>query len=311
MTMTARQYAGDQDVRALTELVSEITDPARPNLWHPGDVVWALFQNVVDDPFQDLRLWEDEAGVAQAFAWFHPRGMDVMLCRRPELRADTALLDEMYAWATRRALHTSTGDSPASTLGAQALESDTELTSYLTSHGFSRTESFYVHMRRELDGEIPAPALPEGWTARHVGDEDEWQRRVDLHREVYHPSRVTLEAYRRLRRAALYRPELDLVVVSPEGEFASYCICWYDPQTRIGEFEPVGTRAAFRRRGLGKALMYEGQRRLRALGARTAIVLTNGDNIPAIPLYQSAGFRIEEREYLYKRPLATSPEYQV
>ncbi|HEV2404889.1 MAG TPA: GNAT family N-acetyltransferase, partial [Ktedonobacterales bacterium] len=135
------------------------------------------------------------------------------------------------------------------------------------------------------------------------GGEDEWQRRVDTHREVYHPSRVTLEAYRRLRRAPYYRPDLDLVAVSPEGEFAAYCICWYDPATRVGEFEPVGTRAAYRRRGLGKALMFEGQRRLRALGAHTAIVLTNGDNIPAIPLYQSAGFRIVDREHLYQRPL--------
>jgi ribosomal protein S18 acetylase RimI-like enzyme len=161
-------------------------------------------------------------------------------------------------------------------------------------------------MRRELDDDIPTLALPEGWTVRNVGGEEEWQRRVDAHREVYHPSRVTLEAYRRLRRAPYYRPDLDLVAVSPDGEFAAYCICWYDPATHIGEFEPVGTRAAYRRRGLGKALMFEGQRRLRALGARTAIVYTNGDNIPAIPLYQSAGFRIVDREYLYQKALSAS-----
>ena len=302
MTMRSRLYDSDDDVATLTGLVSEITDPGRANAWHAGDVVWALFQNVVDDPFHNLRLWEDEQGVAQAFAWFHPRGMEALVCRRPHQRDDHALLDAMYGWAAQRALQTATGESGL-ILHTQALESDTALVGYLTERGYTQDGRFYVHMRRELEGEIPQSELPEGWTVRHVGGEEEWQRRVDTHREVYHPSRVTLEAYRRLRRAELYRPELDLVVVSPEGEFAAYCICWYDPTTRIGQFEPVGARAAFRRRGLGKALMFEGQRRLRNLGARTAIVLTNGDNVPAIALYKSAGFHIADRERLYERAI--------
>lgn len=302
MTMRSRLYDSDDDVATLTGLVSEITDPGRANAWHAGDVVWALFQNVVDDPFHNLRLWEDEQGVAQAFAWFHPRGMEALVCRRPHQRDDHALLDAMYGWAAQRALQTATGESGL-ILHTQALESDTALVGYLTERGYTQDGRFYVHMRRELEGEILQSELPEGWTVRHVGGEEEWQRRVDTHREVYHPSRVTLEAYRRLRRAELYRPELDLVVVSPEGEFAAYCICWYDPTTRIGQFEPVGARAAFRRRGLGKALMFEGQRRLRNLGARTAIVLTNGDNVPAIALYKSAGFHIADRERLYERAI--------
>ncbi|HKV83079.1 MAG TPA: N-acetyltransferase [Ktedonobacterales bacterium] len=302
MGMTSRLYDSDDDLPVLTDLVSATTDPTRANAWHVGDVVWAMYQNTVDDPFQNLRIWEDEAGVAQGFIWFYPRGGEALVCLRPPLRGDDAILDAMYAWATQRAMQTASSER-APVLHTQALDGDTALVAYLTAHGFTREESHYVHMRRDLDGEIPAPTPPDGWTVRQVGGEQEWQRRVDTHREVYHPSRVTLAAYRRLRRAPLYRPELDLVAVSPEREFASYCICWYDPVTRVGEFEPVGTRAAYRRRGLGRALMFEGQRRLRALGARTAIVYTNGDNIPAIPLYESAGFRIVDRDYLYQRPL--------
>jgi len=60
-----------------------------------------------------------------------------------------------------------------------------------------------------------------------------------------------------------YTPELDLVAVSADGTFASYCICWLDPVSKIGEFEPVGTRAAYRGKGLGKALMLAGLRRLK------------------------------------------------
>ena len=76
----------------------------------------------------------------------------------------------------------------------------------------------------------------------------EWEERVEVHREVWHPSRVTLEAYRRLR-AAGYNPRLDLVAVAPDGRFGSYCICWFGPQSRTGLFESLGTRQAHKGKG--------------------------------------------------------------
>jgi ribosomal protein S18 acetylase RimI-like enzyme len=136
-----------------------------------------------------------------------------------------------------------------------------------------------------------------------VAGEDEWAARVELHRDVWSPSRVTLEAYRRLRAAPIYRPDLDLVVIAPDGTLASYAICWLDAANRSGEFEPVGTRAAFRGQGLGKAVVQEGFRRLRACGARVACVTAVGGNMAAQKLYASAGFQTVTREHLYRKPL--------
>ncbi len=89
------------------------------------------------------------------------------------------------------------------------------------------------------------------------------------------------------------------MAVTPEGEFAAYSICWLDPQNKVGEFEPVGTRAAYRGKGIGKAVMYEGMRRLKALGAETAIVISVGSNVASRRLYASVGFEIIDSEYLY------------
>jgi ribosomal protein S18 acetylase RimI-like enzyme len=99
---------------------------------------------------------------------------------------------------------------------------------------------------------------------------------------------------------------LDLVAVAPDGAFASYCICWLDPANRTGEFEPVGTRPAFRGKGIGKLLMLEGLRRLKALGARTAIVYSVGDNTASIRLYESVGFRTITRNRYYSKRLSWS-----
>ena len=81
---------------------------------------------------------------------------------------------------------------------------------------------------------------------------------MEIHREVWHPSWVTFDAYRWLRAAPGYDPRLDLV--APDGTFGSYCVCWFDPGSRTGLFEPLGTRSASRGKGFGKAVMHEGQR---------------------------------------------------
>ena len=110
-------------------------------------------------------------------------------------------------------------------------------------------------------------------------------------------------AYRRLRGVPGYTSELDLVAVSAAGTFASYCICWLDPVNRIGEFEPVGTHSAFRGRGLGKAVMLEGLRRLKAFGMQTAIVCSLGSNEASKKLYESVGLRTYNKSYDYTKPL--------
>jgi ribosomal protein S18 acetylase RimI-like enzyme len=154
--------------------------------------------------------------------------------------------------------------------------------------------------RRPLDT-IPAAPLPEGFEVRPLAGEWEYEERVSVHREAFHPSRVTVDAYRRLRQAPGYDPDLDLVCVTPEGTFASYCIAWYDSSTRIGEFEPVGARAAYRRMGLTRAVMSDGMHRLRERGATTAIVSCVQSNEASCGLYGSLGFLEAERWVSYRR----------
>ncbi len=180
-----------------------------------------------------------------------------------------------------------------------AFESDLPLINLFLRHGYQREESHMLHMRRDLDQPIPPGILPGGWIVRHVAGEEEFEQRVALHREVWHRSTVTLESYRRMRGIPGYTPELDLVAVSADGTFASYCICWLDPVSKIGEFEPVGTRAAYRGKGLGKAVMLEGLRRLKATGMHTAIVYSASSNEASRKLYESVGFEVYNRSYDY------------
>jgi mycothiol synthase len=299
-SITSRQFGGDADLLRLRDfLVAANAASTRPGYWHIGDLIWGVYQNTIFDPYASIRLWERD-GELLGFAWLEaPDGVNIQI--HPSLRGDGPLEEQMLAWAIEQG---SLRPTPAMTeIWTRACDSDAPLRALLDRHGFVRDDEHFLLLRRSLSEPIPVPLLPPGWVVRHVGDETEWPARVETHREVWHPSKVTLEAYRRLRQAPVYLPELDLVAVTPEGEFASYCICWLDLQNRVGEFEPVGTRPAYRGKGIGKAVMYEGLRRLRAHGAETAIVVSLGSNAASGRLYESVGFEIQDREYLYGKKL--------
>ncbi len=77
----------------------------------------------------------------------------------------------------------------------------------------------------------------------------------------------------------------------PDGRGASACTIWLDPLNAVGLFEPVGTHPDFQGKGLGKAVMAEGMRRVKAAGMRRAIMGFDPTNAAALALYTSMGFR--------------------
>jgi ribosomal protein S18 acetylase RimI-like enzyme len=198
-------------------------------------------------------------------------------CLLPEVRE--TLVDEVLDWAHARVVEVQSTD----TVSRAALE----------RRGYRLDDEarvLAVHERRL--GEEPAVAAPAGFRLRTVR-RDDLAARVELHRIVWAPSRVTEESYRNVRDAWPYRPDLDCVVEAPGGQLVSYCLAWLDPENRAGEFEPVGTHPDFRRLGLGAAVCRYALARLREEGATRAVVYAIADD-PANPgakaLYESVGF---------------------
>lgn len=75
---------------------------------------------------------------------------------------------------------------------------------------------------------------------------------------------------------SMIRPNVDLnlkiAAVDPEGNFVAYCGMWYDKEAGYAVIEPVATVPAYRRMGLGKAVVLEGIKRVGELGAKTVLV---------------------------------------
>lgn len=261
---------------------------------HVGDLWWGIYMARYFDPSAELRVWKNGAGAIAGFALVESDAMTMQIGL--EYRNDAALLDEMVAWGTAKVVQ-----NGADTLWTKAYEHDPAMCEALSNRGFERDpDGFYMnyHQRSLLE---PLPDFPvrEGWSVRNVFLGDEMAERVDVHRDAFAPSRMTLDVYRRIRNAPRYNPGLDLVLVTPQNSFAAFCICWLDQANKVGEFEPVGVREAHQGKGFARQVMAEGLRRLKARGAETAIVYSTSGNPGATRVYEALGMAVVDRACLY------------
>jgi mycothiol synthase len=304
-TMTL--YRGHaQDADAVMGFLSEISlHPRYLAEYHIGDFVW---QGYRDDPtpwLDRIAIWRDGAGQIVAIGWFEGQN-EVADVIHPGLDQDAhaELFAQIVAWGEerRRALG---GDNPAP-LGVTALQEEPETHPLLEALGFRFSgELWFAWHAQELDGPIPEPVLPEGYEIVEMTDAADLVDRVEIHREVWAPSKFTHEGYQLLRAAPVYRQDLDLAVRAPDGRYASYLIAWLDPEARTGLFEPVGARSEYRRLGLTRALIYETLRRLKDLGATRAYVGSVAAEGPARALYRAAGFTTIAHWQWWQRPTET------
>ena len=291
----------------------------------PGDVVWRLplhrFATLGEVPW--LRLWLDARGVA-GYAWFEPpTGVELDLRADLPWRGETgnAMFDwaeamrreappaypwlvelesmEQWANAVREPVKS---PHPGRWLATSANEGDADRLAALRRRGYQRTKHHAVLYARDLASPVPPANLPARYQIRHTTKAD-LAERVAVHRDAWVGSSWTAERYKALRAAHAYDATLDLVVEDETGHFAACCICWADPISRAGSFEPVGTRPAFRGRGITRQLIQEGFRRLAAKGMATAHTETPGFNTPAQALYESSGFERAGKRWTYMKEI--------
>jgi len=295
-----RAYRGD-DLPSLLDLVTAANaDRAGTPYWHVGDVLWQMFLGPIFDPTAHVHLWHGKEGKLGGFAWRDGPGSFV-LQTHPTQDHDPALVEAMLIWASDH-WAVSGADGTAHAVRTYARDADGSRIALLMRHDFRCTgDHEMLRLERSLAEPIAGAAPPRGAIIRPLGGEDEIAAGIAVHHAVRPDSAMTAESYRRMRAVVGFRPDLDLIAVAPDGVVVSYSICWLDPINQTGLFEPVGTRAAYRRRGFGRAMIAEGLQRLRAAGARTAFVCCTGGNDAARALYESAGFGVVDCEHAYEK----------
>lgn len=323
--ITIRLMQGDADFWKMRELLiaSAPGTPVGLN-WDVRRLDGKRFYN--EDPdanpllARPVSLWE-AAGELVGFI-LPESACDAHLQVHPDYRYLEA---EMIAWAEANLA------GPAPRAGPRQLEIyvyeyDAQRQRLLHARGFAKTEVWGMLRHLRLGRQpLPAPRVAPGYKLRathpaeplprQVADAglpnlfggfsgpapDDCQRIADLLNAAFGRTCHNAAEYRNfIRRAPCFRRELDLVAEAPDGTLVAYVGISYDPTNRCGICEPVCAHPDHRRRGLARALMQEGLRRLRAIGAVAATVDT-GDMLPANRFYDSLGFTEAYRGFTWRK----------
>lgn len=302
MTTNPRPYAGESDLTRMKQLLiaGKLASPFSAYV-HPGDLDWWVYYDTSGEPLTErVWLWEDaDRLLGWVFIW--PGYSEFDIYAHPAVRAtQTARILDWMEIHLPQMTQAHTSGMPEE-IAVAAYADDDLMISLLEGRGYRGAPQF-VSFSRSLDADLPVPRLPDGFRFLERMDAAYTEQRSAVHASAFtrlNPdgsvasrSKMTPDYYQRFMQAPGYDPDLDVVVVAPDGSFAAFVMAWADSTIKIGEFEPVGTHHDYQRRGLGRAALIEAMRRLRQRGIETATVMTWAKDEGNIAFYQSAGFAL-------------------
>ena len=299
MKIQGRPYRNNVDLVNMRQLLMIGKQSNLPiSYMHPGCLDWAThYPPDEQENRRNLQLWERFDGdrpVLEAWAIFLYKEGSFDLFVHPALHGmptHEIVMDEYMVWAEARAREAGLKEL----WPFWAMDYDKVLDRMMKVRGFVVTQADSAPPLFEVSlDELPEIRLPEGFTVQEVKNQDDGRLRAQATHGAFEPNadwdRYSTD-YAQFIHSAVYDGQRDLFVRSPNGRGASACTIWFDAMNAIGLFEPVGTHPDFQGQGLGKAVMAEGMRRMKAAGMRRAIVGFDPNNSAALALYKSLGFR--------------------
>ncbi len=300
MSIARRSLANESDKYQMAALARQT---AAEDL-HVTDLPYRFSSWAFDEP-DNVSLWFHDNGeligwaVMQAPFW----EIDYVCCQdsEPDLHA------EMLAWADGRARLTrnTAYGRPCWFVNVFSQQvhriHDLERAGFQNQSGIGADSLSKVLMRRSIPTAVRVYAPPSGYTVRPLAAEEELEAYVLLHRSVFGSKNMTAEWRGRTLRHPDYKPELDLVVQSPDGRLGAFCICWLDPESGDGRVEPLGCHKDFRHLALGRVALSHALHRLQSLGAQHIFVETDSYRDTAFRLYESFGFEVVQDVLVYRK----------
>jgi len=262
---------------------------------------WHGIENIGHGPLdKTVFIWETSGG--RMAAVLHPENTGVAFSEiHPEFLTDE-LEEEMLILAEEHLAKPQANGKQK--LWVVAHEANQIRQSLLKKRGYELLESTSNHHSRLVSNAVPDAKIGYEYTIRSLGDVDEHPARSWVSWKAFHPNEPDEKYegwawYQNVQRCPLYRRDLDIVAALPNGEIAAFTTIWFDDVTRTASFEPVGVHPNHQRKGLGRAIMYEGLRRLKKLGATLAMV---GSEEPrTLQFYSSIGFSTVEFSREWKK----------
>ncbi len=294
MTISSKVYEGEKDFQIMVDLLNQIRLAERINDYPAKVNIEEGLANA--EVRANMRLWFD---ADQPIGWAYVDDSHNLLW---ELKSQytESLGAEIVAWGVD-CIRKSLAAGETSTLDASCREDDKQRLDFLRQHGFHQTDTITVSMKRDLSTSIADSVLPEGFFIRAIKGTQEAEAVASTHRSAFGTEYMSTENRLAIMSTSEYDPELDLMVIAPDGSIAAYCSCSVDEKNNEGNTDPVATHPRFQGMGLAKALLCKGLRMLKERGMKSARLGTSGQNIAMQKAAESAGFVLEYRTFWFEK----------
>lgn len=303
MTITMYPYAV-RDMPRLLDFRRFCTTPANIDDYPRLTDLHEILSRVSATSQERVALWENASGAIVAYGFVALNYCNLYFLIAPQAQTDE-LASQIIAWGREQIK--ATGKCAA--IDSPCRDTNKERIELLEQHGFVRSDGETLFLARSLAEPIPQTHFPAGFQLRPVRGEDEVDELVALHQDAFGTQNMTCEGRLSVMRNPEYIPELDLLLLAPDGTYAAFCYCSIPKEANAqrgrneGEIAIIGTRPAYRKQGLGRAMLLSGLQRLKDHGIETATLGTSSENGGAQSVYTSAGFQIAYRSLWYSRKI--------
>ena len=303
MKVGQQEFSGEADIQAMMALARAFPSD---NL-HVVDLPYRLSSWALETP-DNTGLWVNPAGQLVAWAVMQVPFWTIDYAYHPD--GDSNLHRWLLVWADHRARQVLDTPSGRPCWFVMVLANQTDRIRDLEEAGFASQanagEDAWSKVLMQRSAQIPVAdcALAAGFIIRPLAGEKEVEAYVQLHQSIFSSKNMTDGWRARTLRRSEYLADLDLVAVAPDGGLAAFCVCWLSKDSEgrpIGQIEPLGVHEDFRRLGLGRAILSEGQRRLYLCGAERVYVETDKYRNAVLELYEAVGFHRVQDVLVYRK----------
>lgn len=305
MSINQRSYSTEQDKYLMSALARQCPE----NNLHVVDLPYRFSSWAFDDP-ENISLWFDDNQQLVAWAALQTPFWTVDYVCHPD--QESILHRQILSWADHRIKLTRDTHfgHPAWFVmvfsGQSSRIRDLENAGFKCQANVGENSWSKVLMRRSSQKPVKVyEPRSSGFTVRSLAGENEIQNYIELHQSVFESKNMTIDWRARTLQHPDYKPDLDIVVSSPEKRLAAFCICWFDENSRSGHIEPLGNHKDFLQYGLGRVALSEGLHRLQSLGAQNIFVETDNYRNTAFRLYQSFDFEVIQDVLVYRKDYET------
>ncbi|MTI66772.1 MAG: GNAT family N-acetyltransferase [Firmicutes bacterium] len=235
----------------------------------------------INDDFKIVGIIHSEEPSEEAFIQIHPDYRHIE--------------KEMINWAEKNIAFKT--DDGTKKLVIHCHDGDEHREKLLKGKGYKKSDRFEYLKWQTLDKEIEDAKLPKGYSIHSAEDGIDVKKKNKcvvsaFNNEDYNeiePDKEDISIFKSVENAPMYRKDLEIYTEDDNGDMASYALIWFNPVTKTGVYEPVATNNKHQRKGLGRAVIIEGLKRLKSLGAKIAYVGSADEKRSSF--YKSAGFK--------------------